>query len=62
MFHLDDITSEGVLDQNSYLPEDEEEKKSYLDEIYGVPPKIARFNEKWGEKMLEFALNRSQEQ
>lgn len=62
VFHLDDITSEGVLDQNSYLPEDEEEKKSYLDEIYGVPPKIARFNEKWGEKMLEFALNRSQEQ
>ena len=62
VFQLDDITSEGFLDQNSYLPEDEEEKQSYLDEIYGVPPKIARFNEKWGEKMLKFALNRSQEQ
>lgn len=62
VFQLDDITDEGVLVPDSYLPSDEEEKKTYLDKVYGVPPKIAQFNEQWGEEMLEFALKRSQKQ
>lgn len=55
VFQLDDITKEGVLDVNSYLPEDEEERISYLDEMYGVAPKIARFNERWGDEMAAYA-------
>lgn len=61
VFHMEDITEKGVLDYNSYLPSDDDEKESYLDETYGVVPKIASFNEEWGEEMLEFIEKKSQE-
>ncbi|WP_276908865.1 hypothetical protein [Corynebacterium riegelii] len=62
VFQLEDITDEGVLVPDTHLPSDEEEKRTYLDEVYGVPPKIAQFNEKWGEEMMAFVLKRSQKQ
>lgn len=62
VFQLDDITDKGVLVPDTHLPNDEEEKKTYLDEVYGVPPKIAQFNDKWGDEMLAFVLKRSQKQ
>lgn len=62
VFQLDDITDEGILVPDTHLPNDEEEKKTYLDKVYGVPPKIAQFNEKWGDEMLAFVLKRSQKQ